>query len=80
MKKEWEAIVKEVEQKTGYLFDKSEVNSILDFTIRKCEINKKSLEYIPILFENELRDYISRLAVNIASPLGIEFVYSALSV
>ena len=58
-------IVKQVEDKTGYMFDESEVRDILAYTVRKCEINAKGPDYIPILFENELCDYLMRSYINI---------------
>lgn len=60
------SIVSKVESKTGYKFSAHEVFGVLLHTIRKCKINKKSANYVPILFENELRDYAARLAINIA--------------
>lgn len=57
-------IVREVENKTNYGFDAEEISDVLAYTKRKCEINGKGETYVPILFENELRDYVSRLIVN----------------
>lgn len=57
-------IVSEVEEKTGYIFDEAEVRDVFAYTVRKCEINRKGPDYIPILFENELRDYLMRAYIN----------------
>lgn len=61
---EFDDIVKQVEDKTGYIFDDSEVRDVFAYTLRKCEINKKGPDYVPILFENELRDYLMRAHIN----------------
>lgn len=57
-------ILYDVERRTGFHFDLQEVYDILRFTIRKCELNGKGEDYIPILFENELTDYLMRLEIN----------------
>lgn len=57
-------IVERVEKKTGWTFCPKELHDILQFTIRKCELNGKGDDYIPILFENELTDYLMRLVIN----------------
>ena len=57
-------IVSEVETKTGYKFSTQEIFGVLLHTVRKCKINKKDADYVPILFENELRDHVARSAVN----------------
>lgn len=62
---EFDDIVKQVEDKTGYIFDESEVREVFAYTLRKCEINGKSYDYVPILFENELRDYLMRAYINL---------------
>ena len=56
--------VEEVEAKVGYEFSEDEVLDVLAYTVRKCEINGKGEDYIPILFENELRDFVMREAIN----------------
>lgn len=38
--------------------------SVLDYTVRKCELIGKGPEYLPMLFENELRDYYMRKEIN----------------
>lgn len=50
--------------KSGYSFDGEEALKILSHTVRKCGLTGNEADYIPILFENELHDYIMRLAVN----------------
>lgn len=58
------SIISEVEKKTGYVFSRAETFQVLLFTVRKCQINGKGDDYIPILFENELMDYIARSEIN----------------
>lgn len=60
-------IVAVVQIKTGYEFDSYEIADILAFTHRKCQINGKGEDYVPILFENELRDYLMREMINYKS-------------
>lgn len=57
-------IVKEVQQKVQYIFTADEVQDVLAYTRRKCEVNGKGEAYVPILFENELRDYVAREYIN----------------
>lgn len=61
---ELEAIVSKVEEETGIPFDAPEVMRIFAYTVRKCELNGKGDDYIPILFENELKDHIAREVIN----------------
>lgn len=62
---EFDDIVKQVENKTGYIFEENEVREVFAYTLRKCEINGKGADYVPILFENELRDYLMRAYINL---------------
>lgn len=57
-------IVAKVQEQTGYIFCPVETADILAYTHRKCEINGKGEDYVPILFENELTDYLMRGAIN----------------
>lgn len=57
-------IVKKVQEETGYEFSFDEMTDILLYTRRKCEVNGKGEDYIPILFENELSDYLMRREIN----------------
>ncbi|MBQ6403800.1 MAG: hypothetical protein IJI27_07835 [Oscillospiraceae bacterium] len=43
---------------------------VLNYSIRKCEVNGKGAGYLPILFENELRDYYTRLAINLKGAMA----------
>ena len=56
-------IVRDVQDRIEYIFATEEIWDILLYTKRKCEINGEGMAYIPILFENELRDYVVRKAI-----------------
>lgn len=58
------SIVSGVEERFGWEFDQKEVDSILAFTKRKADLNGKGADYVPILFENELRDFVMREVIN----------------
>lgn len=58
------SIVSGVENKLGWEFDPNDVDSILSYTKRKAELNGKGPGYVPILFENELRDFVMRKVIN----------------
>lgn len=69
---EFDSVIKEVEKKMGYSFSDIEVENVFSFTVRKCEINGKGLDYVSILFENELRDYIMRAHINTRGIMNIK--------
>lgn len=60
-----EAIVDQVSQKTGFVFDDEEISRTIEYTKRKCELNGKDEEYFYLLFENELEDLIQRYYINL---------------
>lgn len=57
-------IVFDAQTRLRYKFDLMDVFNILRYTIRKCEANGKGDDYIPLLFENELRDHVMREQIN----------------
>lgn len=57
-------IVYSVQRQAGYRFDLMEVFEVIRHTVRKAELNGKSENYIPILLENELRDFVMRKRIN----------------
>lgn len=57
-------ILFDVQHRLRYTFDLTDVFNILRYTIRKCEVNGKGEDYVPILFENELRDFVMREEIN----------------
>ena len=60
-----EAIVEQVSQKTGFVFEDEEISRTIEYTKRKCELNGKDEEYFYLLFENELEDLIQRYYINL---------------
>lgn len=52
------------ELKTGVHFDFDTVYEVLKYSIRKMEVAGKGLDYLPLLFENELRDHVMRQEIN----------------
>ena len=43
---------------------------MLTYAKRKCELNHKPDEYLPLLYENELTDYFMRLAINLRGEMN----------
>lgn len=60
-----EAIVEQVSQKTGFVFEDEEIYQTIEYTKRKCELNGKDEDYFYLLFENELEDLIQRYYINL---------------
>lgn len=60
-----EAIVEQVSQKTGFVFDDEEISRTIEYTKRKCELNGKDEDYFYLLFENELEDLVRRYYINL---------------
>ena len=60
-----EAIIEQVSQKTGFIFEDEEISQTIEYTKRKCELNGKDEEYFYLLFENELEDLIQRYYINL---------------
>ena len=59
------------QRRLGYTFDVIDVFNILTHTIRKCELNGKGEGYIPILFENELEDFVMREQINLLGRMNL---------
>lgn len=56
--------LKAAEAQTGWMFSADEAYRILKHTERKAELCGKDDDYIPLLYENELRDFVMREKVN----------------
>lgn len=63
-------ILFDVQRRFHYTFDLQDVYDILTYTIRKCELNGKGSDYIPILYENELRDFLMRREINLRGAMN----------
>lgn len=57
-------ILFDTQRRLHYTFDVMDVYDIMKHTIRKCELNGKDENYLPLLFENELRDHVMREQIN----------------
>lgn len=57
-------IVAGVEVKTGWTFCLEDVNEVLQYSKQKARSNGRGDDYIPVLFENELRDFVMRETIN----------------
>ena len=63
-------IVVGVEAKMGWTFRHKDVCEILQYTEQKARQNGKGQGYVPILFENELRDFVTRSVINAQGRLN----------
>ena len=63
-------IVVGVEAKMGWTFRHKDVCEILQYTEQKARQNGKGQGYVPILFENELRDFVTRSVINAQGMLN----------
>ena len=52
------------QRRSGGDLDLMDVYNVLRYTIRKAKLNGKGEDYVPILFENELRDFLMRKEIN----------------
>ena len=59
-----------VQEKIGFEVPTDIALAVYDYTGRKCKCNGKGESYIPILFETELVDYFTRLAINMDGGLA----------
>lgn len=57
-------IVYDVQARVGYRFDLMEVFEIARHTVRKAELTGQDESYVPMLLENELRDFVMRKRIN----------------
>lgn len=57
----------------GMVLSQQEFDIILAHTRRKIELNGKSEDYLPLLLENEIRDYFFRCTINTATFLMLAF-------
>ena len=54
------------EEKLGFEIDDETAAAVLAYSARKCIANGKGTDYLPLLYENELRDHYTRMAINTA--------------
>lgn len=61
------AIVDEIQKRTGYTYCPKELTEIIQYAIRKCELNGKDEEYFYLLLPDELEQYLMRAYINARS-------------
>lgn len=57
-------IVFDVQRCQGHQFLPEDIAQIIRHTVRKADLNREDEAYVPILFENELRDHLMREEIN----------------
>lgn len=57
-------VIDSVSGQYGYDFCAAEISWVLGLTERKCMIKGKGDEYMPLLFETELKEYLTGEAIN----------------
>lgn len=65
-------VLYQVQREVGYTFSFDEVYDTAVQTRRKVNLNGKGDDYVPILFENELRDLVMRNRINLLGELMME--------
>lgn len=59
------AIVDEIQKRTGCTYCPRELTEIIQYAIRKCELNGKDEEYFYLLLPDELEQHLMRAYINI---------------
>ncbi len=54
---------------TGRKLDFDTIVDVLMYSVRKLEVIGRGVDYLPLLFENELRDYAMREEINMIGAL-----------
>ncbi len=58
-------IEEQVAAKLGVKLPAETAKEVLEYTMRKLEVIGRPESYLPVLYENELRDYFMRAAINL---------------
>lgn len=58
------------ERTLGFAIDDETAEEVLAYAKRKCELNHKPDDYLPLLYENELTDYFMRLTINLRGEMN----------
>ena len=53
------------EAELGFDIPDEVADEVLAYATRKCSVIGKPASYLPLLFQNELADYIIRMAINL---------------
>lgn len=65
-------ILRQAQMETGHTFSLDEVCDVATQVRRKVDLNGKDDDYIPILFENELKDLVMRNRINLLGKWRME--------
>lgn len=57
--------IESAEAEMGRIIPEGVWLEVLGYSMRKLEVIKKPMDYLPILFRNELTDYYTRLEINL---------------
>lgn len=60
----------QVQRETGHTFTVDDAWEVMIHTVRKARMNGKGDDYIPVLLENELRDFLMRKQINLLGRLN----------
>lgn len=55
------------EEALGFEIDSDTASKVLGYAAKKCIANGKGTDYLALLYENELRDYFTRMAITVCS-------------
>ena len=58
------------EEHLGFEIPEDVAGQVLAYSCRKCMVNGKGTDYLPVLYENELRDYYMRLSINLKGAMN----------
>ncbi|MBR2890415.1 MAG: hypothetical protein IKC09_09095 [Oscillospiraceae bacterium] len=64
------AAIESAEKTLGFTIPEEVWVEVLGYSVQKLEYIKKPQSYLPILFENELTDYYSRMAINLRGAMN----------
>lgn len=63
--------VREDMEKQGYVLTEEEYQIILEYTIRKSDLCGKGRDYVPLLLEDEIKNYYFRNTVTAISLINM---------
>lgn len=67
---ETEEIVMKVQEQRDVIFEEHEIRNIYKHSARKAARNGNGEDYIPLLFEDELNDAVTRMRINLIGGMN----------
>lgn len=61
---------KAAETQLGFEIPDDVAKEVMVFSKRKCELNGKGESYLPLLYEDELKQYYFRMAINLMGGMN----------